>query len=932
MWEKLNTRQCYLIDVLLLKDAKTYPNGARATYTYDANYNLISETSASGGVTYYEYDKIGRNTAIIDALGNRTTFFYNARSQLESMTDPMGRTYTYSYDDNGNRIKTTYPDGTSVSSVYDARGRVTRQSDQHGYNTYYVYDGADRLIRVTNAQGISTSYTYDEVGNMTTVTDGNGNVTAYAYDDFGRVVKTTNALGNSAYTTYDKSGNVLTSTDYAGSLTSYTYDSLDRISSKTTPDGTVSFAYTADGKISTVTDNSGVTSFTYDNMDGLTRVDYPDGNYVAYGYDNACRLTSVSTPFGTTFYEYDLLDRMTRVVDRNGYATVYEYDANGNRTAVHYANGFTTTYDYDLLNRLIKQKTVDIDDNVVVQYIYRLGTAGERLGVTELNRSVEYTYDSLYRLTSETITEGEKVTVYTYAYDNVSNRILKTVNGEETVYTYNALNQLVSENDIVYEYDLNGNTVRIISPSKSALYVYNAENRLVRATVQSGNNVSVEEYKYDYAGNRIAKSSEGEYTKYLLDINGELTYVLAEISYDGTEKCFYTRGDELISQERDGKKSYYVYDGHGSVVGLANESGVVTDTYSYDAFGNLLKSTGSTKNCYRYCGEQFDETTGLYYLRARYMDTSTGRFISQDSYAGSISDPISLHKYLYANANPVMYSDPSGYTSLGEMVCVSAAISGICMATINAAAYLDGLVSINDFNIWDFGNAIIEGFLAGVCIGALFGIVSFYAMAIPIVYPALASVFKVLSIASGIVGTFISLCQGIVELKNHNYFTAVAFLCLGMISLLALAAGLCSASNYGATESSSSTSFYTVQSEADEFRLLNGGTPWPTEDSRAAIGEGVYAWETRAEAEKYLQSIIKRDPSARIVEFSVNLDNLKSLNIDALPQDQIDIFMMRYSRLYGDTPNHGYDHLQRGTNYGVEHYFSYLIYELLNFK
>ena len=180
---------------------------------------------------------------------------------------------------------------------------------------------------------------------------------------------------------------------------------------------------------------------------------------------------------------------------------------------------------------------------------------------------------------------------------------MKTVNGEETVYTYNALNQLVSENDIVYEYDLNGNTIRMTSPSKSALYVYNAENRLIRATVQSGNNVSVEEYEYDYAGNRIAKSSEGEYTKYLLDVNGELTYVLAEISYNGTEKCFYIRDDELVSQERDGKKSYYVYDGHGSVVGLANESGVVTDTYSYDAFGNLLKSTGSTKNCYRYCGD-----------------------------------------------------------------------------------------------------------------------------------------------------------------------------------------------------------------------------------------------------------------------------------------------------------------------------------------
>ena len=57
----------------------------------------------------------------------------------------------------------------------------------------------------------------------------------------------------------------------------------------------------------------------------------------------------------------------------------------------------------------------------------------------------------------------------------------------------------------------------------------------------------------------------------------------------------------------------------------------------------------------------------MYYLRARYMDTSTGRFISQDSYAGSISDPVSLHKYLYANANPVMNSDPSGYFTLEDV-------------------------------------------------------------------------------------------------------------------------------------------------------------------------------------------------------------------------------------------------------------------------
>ena len=110
-------------------------------------------------------------------------------------------------------------------------------------------------------------------------------------------------------------------------------------------------------------------------------------------------------------------------------------------------------------------------------------------------------------------------------------------------------------------------------------------------------------------------------------------------------------------------------DGHGSVTALAetNETGtVVTDTYTYDAYGTLLKKTGTTDNDYLYTGEQYNEATGLYYLRARYMNPETGTFISMDSYAGSLDNPVSLHKYLYANANPVMYTDPTGYFSLSE--------------------------------------------------------------------------------------------------------------------------------------------------------------------------------------------------------------------------------------------------------------------------
>ncbi|MGN0496479.1 MAG: RHS repeat-associated core domain-containing protein, partial [Lachnospiraceae bacterium] len=85
----------------------------------------------------------------------------------------------------------------------------------------------------------------------------------------------------------------------------------------------------------------------------------------------------------------------------------------------------------------------------------------------------------------------------------------------------------------------------------------------------------------------------------------------------------------------------------------------------------MLEKEGDTDNDFLYTGEQYNANTGLYYLRARYMNPSTGIFISMDSYQGSIYDPVTLHKYLYANANPVMYTDPSGYMSLPECTIVT---------------------------------------------------------------------------------------------------------------------------------------------------------------------------------------------------------------------------------------------------------------------
>jgi RHS repeat-associated protein len=152
----------------------------------------------------------------------------------------------------------------------------------------------------------------------------------------------------------------------------------------------------------------------------------------------------------------------------------------------------------------------------------------------------------------------------------------------------------------------------------------------------------------------------------------------------------------------------------------------VTDTYIYDAFGNLLTKTGTTANDFLYTGEQYDINTGFYYLRARYMNPATGTFTSMDAYAGTIFDPVSLHKYLYANANPVMNRDPSGYFTLTEME-MAVAIQAIVGAALNSipigisrllnAAPLDG-------NFW---LTFTGDFALGATMGLAFGWLGFLA-------------------------------------------------------------------------------------------------------------------------------------------------------------------------------------------------------------
>jgi RHS repeat-associated protein len=163
----------------------------------------------------------------------------------------------------------------------------------------------------------------------------------------------------------------------------------------------------------------------------------------------------------------------------------------------------------------------------------------------------------------------------------------------------------------------------------------------------------------------VSKTVSGTTTYYLVDDRNPSGYAQVLEEYQGTSLSrVYNYGLALISQRQvsSGTISYYGTDGHGSTRFLTVNSGAVTDTYTFDAYGLMIASasSGSTPNNYLYCGQQWDADVSMYYLRARYYRPDTGRFWTMDTYDGDSEDPLSLHKYLYAQASPIDLDDPSG--------------------------------------------------------------------------------------------------------------------------------------------------------------------------------------------------------------------------------------------------------------------------------
>ena len=642
-------------------------------------------------VTRFVFDAAGRRTAVVNALSETNRFAYDAKGNKTNMVDALGRTNTYTFDRLYRQIRMTFPDGSTESFDYDGLNRRVGVTNQADVVARFGFDKLSQLLAVTNGFGTGTSnwvtYAYDEVGNQTNQVDALNRKTLFEYDAMGRRIRTVQPGGQAELFAFDAVGNLTRCTNFNAVIVTNLYDALNRLTNKSSAGGySVAVTYTATGQRATLVDASGSYTFAYDARDRLATNSGPAGT-IFYGFDDFGRLASIaSTRSGgaSMSYAYDSLNRVATAADAVAGSTAYGYDGVGNLQTVRYPNSVTNSYTYDSLYRLTNL-VVKNSGGAIASFTYKVAAAGNRTNLVEtvngVTRTNSWGYDPLYRLTNETITAASGGTI-SYRYDAVGNRTNRTsgVSGlTNQALTFNTNDWLSTD-----VYDSNGST----RTNGANTFFYDVENRLTNATVGGAGVI----YSYNADGVRVAKTTGGTTTLYLVDDRNPTGYaqVLEELTVTGGATNLakvFTYGHDLIAQRTvgSGVRNFYGYDGSGNTRYLTGTNAAISDTYAYDAFGTLLASTGGTANDYLYAGEQYDPTLALYFLRARYLNTGTGRFWTRDSFAGNNSDPVSLHKFLYANADPVNRADPSGHFSAGESITVTgnqAAIASLQQAAL----------------------------------------------------------------------------------------------------------------------------------------------------------------------------------------------------------------------------------------------------------
>ncbi|WP_224364742.1 RHS repeat-associated core domain-containing protein [Hyalangium versicolor] len=623
-------------------------------------------------VARYTYDEVGTLTDVIDALEGHYSFVYDTTRNLVAKQDANENLSTFEFDDLGHRI---------AEHVHlDAHRRLTA-ADRN--RVPYFEPGAEPLF---DKGTLTWRSTYDSNGNLETFTDAKGQKTTSVYGILNRLGSRTysNHALPRAYPsieaqsfTYDQNGNLTDiietkRTDVSAVVqqhTGHTYDKLDRLDSTTLPSNKLlAYSYYSGGERKSVTDPDGVsTNYKYDALGRLSEATIPEGTtFFKYWPDSLPKSTVL--PNGLTEMRcYDTSDQLTHIVLAQGSISEdctssgtlrsrfdYDYDSNGNRlsqteTRTQSGTGVletpeTTIYGYDDLDRLTG---VAYPDGRAV--LYRLDAVGNRIGERDAPSSI---VPSLGPEAFDSIPAGQ-----------LSRDTSGTFNRAD--WLMHLADQVDPSREHQLSYDANGNLSSLVSSTHTRSFWWDIRNTL--ATV-SDNNQEVGRYDYDANIQRTWRRTVTENVEYVLDDD----FVLQEQDiHQHTKRRYHYAQKPLAVGDSTSTQTTLRFlntDALGSPSDATSLTAEAVAIRKYDAWGGYRGGTEPSVEDFKlgYTGHLFDVETGLTYARARYYASDLGRFISRDSFEGTLADAPSLHRYAYANVNPLRYVDRTGHAPDGS--------------------------------------------------------------------------------------------------------------------------------------------------------------------------------------------------------------------------------------------------------------------------
>ncbi|MEM6472621.1 MAG: RHS repeat-associated core domain-containing protein, partial [Planctomycetota bacterium] len=688
--------------------AVTSAIGAVTSFTYDARNRRTQTTlpdpdgagSLAAPTLSWVYDDAGRVTSATDSLGSVTTPAYDNLGRLTGRTLPD-------------------PDGTGPQQAafesfeYNAAGWMTKSTDPLSNVTDYAYDNLGRAteVQLPDPDGAgslgrpTTTYAYDKLGRRTSLTDSESNVTSWAYDGIGRMTSETDPLSEVTSYTYDAASRLTEMTDRRGLGTEFNYDDLDRLTSEVWKDGattvrTLTFAYDAIGNLTSASDPSASYSYTYDNLHRATQTEIDFGTGIdefrlTSVFDASSRRTSlgleVDSGSGWTddllnTYTFDDLGRVTSLTqdDQVGGATVQEkrvdftYTIDGRfdsitryKAVVGGTSNEVATTDYvrDDLGRITSLEHTHSSTSIAdYDFTYDRHNRIIQIAATSsvgLSGTTDFTYDTTGQLTEADHTH---ISDEAYSYDENGNRT-------NTGYTTGTDNRMTSDGVFNYTYDDNGNRItrtRISTDpadDKTTEYDWDHRNRLtaIREKNNSGTITNEIAYEYDIYNRRVSKSVDddgagsaaAEVTRFVYD-GGDILAV-TDSGGDITHRMLHGPAvDQILAIEDDATSEvlWSLTDHLGSVRDIVDSDGNVENHIVYDSYGNVVSETDAAVDfLYGFTGRERGEESGLNYHRARYYDTATGRWLSNDPIGFAAGD---TNVSRYVQNNPVSFKDSSG--------------------------------------------------------------------------------------------------------------------------------------------------------------------------------------------------------------------------------------------------------------------------------